>query len=135
MPNPLIRWYNDDDVAESGELQFLDAVGGIATAAQEKHVWNDKGGTTSADTATEVEFWALSRDVGETEYSLDDDAARDGWLEMRMIASAGTGIVNQVTAWTPLGKAKKLYSGDIPSNCTRHAEFRMVAPASAGTVS
>lgn len=135
MADPVIRWYDDDDVAESGELQFLDAVGGIATAAQEKHIWNDKGGTAGADTAREVEIWALSRDVGETEYSLDDDAARDGWLEGRLISQAGTGIEAQTTAWMPLGKAKKIFAKDIPSNTTRHIELRMVAPASAGTVS
>lgn len=135
MPNPVMRWYDDDDGAESGELQFTNVVGGVVTAAVEKHLWNDKGGTAGSDTASEVEVWMLSRDVGDAEYSLDDEAARDGWFEVRAIDKAGTGIVAQVTAWYPVGKGRKLYLQDIPSNCTRHLEIRLLAPASAGTVS
>jgi hypothetical protein len=132
MPAPAIVWYDDGDVAESAALTFA-PVNGIATAAQEVHVWNDKGTAINSDTATMFTITAYARDTGGAAFSQDDEAAASGWIEARAIGSAGTGIVDQTTPWTPIGKSMFLALYDVPKNCTRYIEVRINIPAGFGT--
>jgi len=78
MPNPVLAWYESDDSALAGTLSFSPS-NGTATAEQTVHLWNDKGGTVSADAATGVLVTALTRDDGSADgYSFEDDAAANG---------------------------------------------------------
>lgn len=133
MAAPQIRFYDSTDTSEASTLTFAPTAG-TPTAAQQLNVWNDKDGTASSDTATEVRITALARTQGDTNYVMDDDVLTSGWLEVRAIGSGGTGIAAQTTSWQRIGRGRYLYLLDIPAECKRELEFRLNVPASAGSV-
>jgi len=133
MAAPDLVWYDDADVAVA-ETFFVAPEGGTPTAATQFNLWNDKGSVLVSDTATEVRVTALSRDDGGTTWSAEDELAASGMIEARAVGSAGTGIVAQTTAWTPIGRGRFLYLNDIPIDCKREIEVRISAIAGIGSV-
>jgi len=68
MPAPVLQWWDSGDVAQATSLTFAPE-NGVATAAQTVHLWNDKGGTTGSDDATELHLTCYTRDQGDTTWS------------------------------------------------------------------
>lgn len=131
MPAQL-QWYDDTDTTEQPTLSFA-PVNGTPTAAQEVHLWNDIGGALGATDSLEILLTAYSRNTGSGSYSQDDDVALNGWVEVRLIDVAGTGIVAQTTSWTAIGRNRFLAVRPIPAECARHLEVRLNIPAGVGT--
>lgn len=133
MTAPALQLYDSTGVTQNPTLTFS-PTNGVASAAQTLRLYNDKGGTLTADTAEDVLVTAISCDSGTEEYSAQDVFAASGYLEARAVDAIGTGIVVEVTPWTPVGGGRFLALRPIPSDCYRELEFRIVIPGGAGTV-
>ena len=133
MAAPVLAWYETDGTTAAG-VDTYTPTAGTPTAAQTTRVYNDKGGTASADDATELRITALSRDAGDTVFSADHALAAGAYIECRAVGSGGTGVAAQTTEWTPVGKGRYLFLRDLPSDCYRTIETRINAPAGYGTV-
>lgn len=129
-----LQWYDSTDSTANPTLTFS-ATAGTPTAAQVVRLWNDFGGVLGAATATDVMVTAYSRSTGSGNYTWDHPAAALRWVEVRAVSSAGDGIIDQVTPWTPIGKGAVLSLLPIPGNCVRQLEVRLNVPVGAGTVS
>lgn len=133
MPAPKLRWYTADDTALAGAVS-IEHTAGIPTTAVQRNLWNDKGGSTGSDDANELRIFALSRDTGVGYYSVDDEIAANGWIEVRAIGSGGPGAPPvQTTPWTPVGRGRFLHLRVLPSDGKREIEIRLNVPAGAGT--
>ena len=133
MPNPVLAWYEEDDSALASALSFSPS-NGTPTAEQTVHLWNDKDGTATADLATGVLVTALTRDDGSTDgYSFEDDAAANGWVEVKVVDQGGTDEPDpQATGWVPVGKNRYLSLRDIPSDGYHEIDVRINVPAGVG---
>ena len=132
MPAAVLAFYETDGTTAAG-LDTYTPTAGTATAAQTTRLYNDNGGTASADDATELRITAVSRDAGDTNFTSEHALAAGGYIECRAVGSGGTGVVAQTTEWTPIGKGRYLYLRDLPSDCYRTIETRINAPAGYGT--
>jgi len=132
MAAPVIKWYETDGTTLAG-VDTYTPTAGTPTAAQTTRVYNDNGGTASADDATELRITAVSRNAGDTNFTAEHSLAAGAYIECRAVGSGGVGVAAQTTEWTPVGKGKYLYLRDLPSNCYRTIETRINAPAGYGT--
>jgi hypothetical protein len=128
MPAPVLRWYEVDGTTPAGTDTYT-PIAGTPTAAQTTRLYNDNGGTASADTATEVRLVKLARNVGETEFLASHPLAIGGFIETRTTGYGGTGIPAQTTGWV----GGDLLLRDMPSDTYRVIETRINAPAGYGT--
>lgn len=123
--------YMSDDSAQQESLTFSQVQPGTATAAQTIHVWNEKG-STLAETATEIVLSTLAKNPGDTDYNIEALAAAQRWIELRLVGVTGSGIVAQLTDWTPVGANRGLSLNAIPSNTARYVEVRAKVPPGLG---
>lgn len=133
MANPDLKFYDSTDTTANPTLTFTPETG-TPSAAQEVHLWNDKGAVAASDTANDVLVGALSGAAGSGSYSAQGTLAANRLIQVRAIDVAGTGIAVQTTPWTPVGKNAFLSLRPIPSNCTRHLEVRADVPGGFGVV-
>lgn len=130
MPAPVIEFYNSADSATVSSISFSDIVPGTPTAATEIHIWNDKGGSVSADDAQNLQMYVLGRFPGDTDYQGEGLELLDfRSIECRVIGVQGTAVL-VLTEWTPLGAGTSLPLVDLPSDSAIEVEFRVNAPAS-----
>lgn len=134
MPSPVLRWYEADDSALAGTIT-LPHTAGIPTTAEQRNLWNDKGGGVGADDANELRIFALAREAGTSDpFTVDVDVAANGWIEARAVGQGGPGDPPmQTTGWTPIGKGRYLHLRVLPSDGKREIEIRLNVPAGAGT--
>jgi len=130
MPAAAIQFYDDIDTSIVTAITFSDIVPGTPTAASEVHVWNDKGGTLSADEAKDVQLFILGRlSAGGDDYlSSGLELLDQRSVEVRVIGYQG--IVGNLTGWRPLGTSSFLELENIPSDTAIEVEIRINAPAS-----
>lgn len=134
MTAPALQWYDDTGATLNPTLTFTPDNGAPGTA-QTLRLYNDQGGALVADPAEDVLITVLTRAAGSTDpFTATHELAASGWLEARAVDASGTGIVSQVTPWTPVGGGRFLATRPIPSDCYRSIEFRPNIPGGAGTV-
>lgn len=126
-------WYNPAETVETSSLSFA-PTNGVASAAQELHLANDLDGTGPATASEDILVTALSRNAGVGDYTMDDEIAANGWLEVRLIGTTGSDIPTQTSGWTRLGRGRFMRVVGIPRESTRHFEIRLNIPIGAGVV-
>jgi hypothetical protein len=122
-----LRWYESDGVTPAGSLAFAQTNGTPSTAQK---LWLQNDGT---EDAPGVSVTALTREQGSSDpYSFDDDMAANRWLEIRLTGQSA-GATPHTTAWTPIGKGRRLLTRSIPAGEARTVEVRTNIPAGVGT--
>lgn len=131
MPADL-QWYDSTGVTAQPTLTFA-PVNGTPTAWQTVRVYNDHDSGGASD-SREILLTAFSRNTGSGSYSQDDDVALNGWIEVRITGSGGTGIEAQTVGATAIGRNRFLSVRPIPASaCYRVVEVRLNIPAGVGT--
>lgn len=123
-------WYENDDVTPNATLSY-NPTNGTPSGATERHLHNDFD-ASGDDDSEDFLITVLSRPSGVGDYTMTDELAAGGYVEGRLIGSGGTGIVNQTSPWTPLGRGRYLRVKGIPAECFREFEFRANVPLGVG---
>ena len=92
----------------------------------EIHLWNRKGGKCNF-IASDIEINCLNllKTISSASNFQGQEIIDENLLEVKSSGVIGTGIVDDDTVWTPIGKISKLTIGDIPVNCCRKLFFRI----------
>jgi len=90
MANPKFQWYLPDGVTADADESFA-PVNGIPTTPVERRLYNDFGGAEGSVDSEDFLITAVSRSTGIGDYSMDDELAASGWIEIRLTGSGGTG--------------------------------------------
>lgn len=133
MANPKFQWYLTDGVTADADESFA-PVNGIPTTAIERRLYNDFGGAEGSVDSEDFLITAVSRSTGVGDYSMDDELAASGWIEIRLTGSGGTGMVNQTTGWLKVGRGRFVRVRGIKAEGYRTIEQRLVIPTGAGVV-
>ena len=92
----------------------------------EIHLWNRKGGKCNF-IASDIEISCLNllKTISSASNFQGQEVIDENLLEVKSSGVVGTGIIDDNTDWTPIGKIDKLTIGDIPVNCCRKLFFRI----------
>lgn len=126
-------WYHSDDVTPNASASFT-PTNGTPTAAVERHLYNDYDSLLGATDSEDFLITGISRPAGSGEYTDSDALAAGGYIEIRLIGSGGTGIVDQTTGWVRVGRGRYLRVKGIPVGCHRQFEMRANVPLGVGVL-
>lgn len=124
-------WYDSDDITPNATASYT-PTNGTPSAVEERHLFNDYGNLLGATDSEDFLLTVISRPAGVGDYTMDDALAAGGYVEVRIIGSSGTGILNQTTGWVRLGRGRYLRVKGIPAGCCREFEMRVNVPLGAG---
>ena len=133
MPDPNLVFYESTDTTPVTSLTFAAVAPGTPTAAQEVHLWNDKGDVLGSDSSLDMILRVLARQGGSGDFSesglevLDRKA-----VQVRLIGSQGTAIA-VTTAWKNLGATFVMDLQDLPKDSAIEMEVRINAPSNMAT--
>lgn len=130
---PVWAWYEADNVTPNATISFA-AVNGTPGTPIERHLFNDFAGAEAASDSEDFLLTVVTRPAGVGDYTMEDDLAANGWVEVRLTGSGGTGMVNQTTGWTRLGRGRYLRVRGIKGAGWRGFEIRDNVPFGAGVL-
>lgn len=137
MADPKFTFRTEDDSAAVTSLSFTPE-NGTQTAEQVIRLWNDRNGTESSDTATELVVTCKTRATSPSgqEFGFTHAAAVYGWVLVRATGSGGDGSpAEHLTALFPIGANRELRLRDLPSNAYRLLAVSVLVPAGVGSQS
>lgn len=123
------EWRESDNVTVNSTVSFA-PVNGTPTAETARFLNN----TSTTDDSGDFLVTGVSRPAGVGDYLSTDALAALGYIEVRLTGSGGTGIVNQTTGWTKIGRGRYLRVKAIPAECWREFEVRLNIPLGAGVL-
>lgn len=133
MPAAAIQLYEDDDSTSAGVEAFGTVANGAESSAWPVHVWNQLDDAT-ADTAEDVRIRVLASTDGGTTWSATHTAVADGWVQMQVSGTtegSSNTISDQTTSYRPVTVTNPLLLDQIPSDCARHINVKIVMPSGA----
>jgi hypothetical protein len=133
---PQPQFYDSTDTSQISGTIAANVNAGATFAAVVYHLWNDKGGSLGATDLTDGHLRAVVKD-GSSYVTSGYPALDEAWLQARITGADKTGdptMEDQTTAWTPIGANRTLALADIPANCARYIEVKLVVPAGQANV-
>jgi hypothetical protein len=137
MSDPKFTWRTEDDSAIVASLSFAPE-NGVQTAEQVVRLWNDRNGSESSDTATELVITCKTRAKSPAgqEFGFTHAAAAYGWVLVRATGSGGDGSpAAHLTSLFAIGLNRELRLRDLPSNSYRKLAISVLVPAGVGSQS
>lgn len=132
MSAPNIVFYHEDDatlVSAADPIEFGKVDPGMESDVITIHIWNDKDGVLTADTAVAPRLYAVG---------IPDDVSvmfagtplndNHSMMEGRSCTSLGT-PADQQRDWSSIGPNELLHFGSMPYNSMRSIELRLKVPA------
>ena len=115
MADPVVSYFKSDDITELNSLNpedFGEVIMGNSSAAQEIHIWNDKGGSAGSNPMYNTQIkvvTATGLDSGDT---LEDgsELVTNQWVSVKS-------VTNDDPAYTLLGNGAVLNLGTIKWKC------------------
>ncbi len=133
MPDPVLKFYESTDTTIVTVLTFAAVAPGTPSAAQEIHLWNDKGDVVGSDDSIDMIMRVLARHGGSGDFSerglevLDRKA-----VQVRLIGAQGMAIAKS-TAWKNLGATFVMDLQELPKDSAIEMEVRINSPANMNT--
>ena len=131
MANPDWGWFETDGTTANA-VQSWTPLNGTPTTEIERRLYNDNGGGAGSVDSGDFVLTAISRPAGVGDYTMDDELAAGGYIEVRLTGSGGTGMVNQTTGWVRLGRGRYLRVKGIVADGYRTIEQRVSVPLGVG---
>jgi hypothetical protein len=133
---PQPQFYDSTDTSQISGTIAANVNAGATFAAVVYHLWNDKGGSLGATDLADGHLRAVVKD-GSSYVTSGHPALDEAWLQARVTGADKTGdstMEDQAIAWTPIGANRTLALADIPANCARYIEVKIVVPAGQANV-
>lgn len=131
MANPAWAWYEDDGVTPNA-VQSWSPVNGTPTTETVRRLYNDIDGTALSVDSEDFLLTAVSRPSGVGDYTMDDELAANGYIEVRLTSYGGAGMLPQTTGWVRLGRGRFLRVKGIKAEGYRTIEQRVNVPLGVG---
>ncbi|HXG58203.1 MAG TPA: hypothetical protein VNL91_04200 [Thermoanaerobaculia bacterium] len=127
------QWYDAADLVQLSDAIVAVVGAGTVYGPDEIHLWNDLGGLLGADALRDAFIRPLVTN-GSQLASEGFPILDEGWVQVAIVGQNSTGdstMEFQTEAFTPIGGGRVLQLKDIPRNCARHIEVKIVPPANA----
>ena len=132
MADPVVSYFKSDDITELNSLNpedFGEVIMGNSSAAQEIHIWNDKGGSAGSNPMYNTQIKVVTATGLDSGDSLEDgsELVTNQWVSVKS-------VTNDDPAYTLLGNGAVLNLGTINGNADHIISLIEIVPSDATPV-